>query len=301
LRRRRPLTVSQMAEECGVTTRTIYRDIDTISQANYPIYYDGGYRLLPTGSTPPPQFTGEEQNLLRSALDSWPLAQTKAYRTTLRRIQAKLDGWQNGGARTGHDDGGPTVRPRTGTDPDLDRKLFDWITQAISSRRRLDMTYDSITSGKSRRRVDPYFLVFRGRAYYLVGFCHRRESFRMFRLGRIKSVSLTRQPFERDPKVSLERLFKGSWEVYLGTPFEAVVRFRGRAARVLAGGQRHASETIKSEGTESLQYTVMVNSVEEFGRWVLGYGGDALVLSPPALARWVRTQARETLAGYRTK
>jgi predicted DNA-binding transcriptional regulator YafY len=192
LRHRRPLTVAQIATECGVTSRTIYRDIDTIGQANYPIYYDGGYRLLPTSTAPPPQFSSEEQSLLRAALDSWPLAHTGAYGPTLRRIQAKIDDWKRDGKRSGPDDGGPLVRPRSGIDPKLNHKLFDKITQAITSRHQLEMVYDWVSSGRTKRRLDPYFLVYRGRAYYLVGYCHMRKTFRLFRLGRIKSVIVTR-------------------------------------------------------------------------------------------------------------
>ncbi|MEW5700651.1 MAG: YafY family protein [Candidatus Zixiibacteriota bacterium] len=295
LRSPRPLSVARLAQECDVTPRTIYRDIDTISRANYPIYYDNGYRLLPTGSLPPPQFTPEEQGLLRAALDAWPLASTAAYRTTLRRIGAKLNAWQPGGRRQE----GLAVRPRSDTDPGLDPRFMGVITCAIEESRALDLKYDSLSSGQSTRRVDPLFIVFRGHAYYLVAFCHKTHEHRLFRLGRIRALAVTSHTFKRDPTVSLERLFRHNWDVYLGAPFTATVRFTGSAARVVAGTRRHPSKHVASTSGGSLLYTVTVNSVEEFGRRILGFGGEARVVSPPALVRWVRRQARETLSAYR--
>lgn len=298
LKTRRVVTVSELARECEVTPRTIYRDIDTISSANYPIYFDGGYRLLPTAALPPPQFTPEEQSLLQSALDSWPLANTPAYRATLKRIQAKIESWQEAPPKPAR----PIlhVRPRTSQDRVTDPRLFAALEQAIAASQRVEMKYDAITSGLSARRVDPYLLVFRGRAFYLVGWCHSKNAVRLFRVGRIRSLKVTAETFARDPALSAERLFRDSWEVYLGAPFEATVRLTGNAARIVAGARRHPSERFVQKDPRTLIYSVTVNSIEEFGRWVLGFGGEARVLAPDSLARWVKRHARGILAAYRS-
>lgn len=297
IKARRVMSVAELARECEVTPRTIYRDIDTISRANYPIFYDRGYRLLPTASLPPPQFTPEELSLLQSALDSWPLASTPAYRATLKRIQAKIENWQPSAKSNGkilH------VRPRTSQDHVTDPRLFAAIEQAIKFACTVEMKYNAISSGPSARRVDPYLLVFRGRAFYLVGWCHSRKSFRMFRVGRILSLTVSEEKFVRDTSISAERLFSASWEVYLGTPFEATVRLTGRAAKIIAGARRHPSERVERDDDQSLQYHVTVNSVEEFGRWVLGFGSEARVVAPQSLADWIQKHARGILAAYRS-
>ena len=47
LRSRKNLNAEMLAAECGVTERTIYRDIIALSDANIPIYYDIKHLPLP--------------------------------------------------------------------------------------------------------------------------------------------------------------------------------------------------------------------------------------------------------------
>ncbi len=45
IRNRGPVFVEELASECEVSSRTIYRDINSLSRMNFPVYYDNGYRL----------------------------------------------------------------------------------------------------------------------------------------------------------------------------------------------------------------------------------------------------------------
>ena len=76
LRARKNLNATQLAEECGVTERSIYRDILAISEANIPIYYDNGYKLATENFLPPLNFSFEEYSCLKIALESSPLIDT---------------------------------------------------------------------------------------------------------------------------------------------------------------------------------------------------------------------------------
>lgn len=64
LRSRRQRTARQLAEIFEVSQRTIYRDIESLTQADVPIVVDpgpeGGYRLLDTYALPPVMFTMDE-------------------------------------------------------------------------------------------------------------------------------------------------------------------------------------------------------------------------------------------------
>jgi predicted DNA-binding transcriptional regulator YafY len=90
LRKGRALSVAELANECGVSERTVYRDIDTISRANYPVFYDKGYKLLSTAVMPPVRFTDDELRIMSDALEAAP-PRRHSRRVTIRRIREKLD------------------------------------------------------------------------------------------------------------------------------------------------------------------------------------------------------------------
>jgi predicted DNA-binding transcriptional regulator YafY len=60
LRSRRSLRAKDLARECEVTERTIYRDVLSLSSANVPVYFDDGYKLLSDAFLPPLNLTKEE-------------------------------------------------------------------------------------------------------------------------------------------------------------------------------------------------------------------------------------------------
>jgi predicted DNA-binding transcriptional regulator YafY len=91
LRRRKNLGATDLARRCGVSKRTILRDISTISSANIPIFYDSGYRLLHEDFLPPMSFTSEERKMLSEILDSYARLDHRANGSALRSIIAKLE------------------------------------------------------------------------------------------------------------------------------------------------------------------------------------------------------------------
>jgi len=45
IKNRGAIYVKDMANECGVSDRTIYRDMKSLSRMNIPLYNQNGYRL----------------------------------------------------------------------------------------------------------------------------------------------------------------------------------------------------------------------------------------------------------------
>ena len=61
------------------------------------------------------------------------------------------------------------------------------VETAISRRKTIEFDYYAIERDQvSKRKVDPYHLLFQGGQFYLVGFAHERGDMRVFRLSRIK-------------------------------------------------------------------------------------------------------------------
>jgi predicted DNA-binding transcriptional regulator YafY len=285
LRSRRNLNAEKLAEECGVTERSIYRDIISLSEANVPIYYDNGYRLASDNFLPPLNFDFEEYTCLRLALESSPLRQTGRYKDVLKRIRGKVDArlseivkqQRRSAVDTTHIEIAVS-QPTAGFE-----KRFRLLEEAIGADRCVDLDYESVSSGRSRRVVEPYFIVFRARAFYFVGFCRERQDFRTFRLDRIVKLQLLEEQFQRRRDISAHDYFEGSWEVFKGEPVEVVVEFSGAAARVVTSSVHHATEQLEELDSGRVRYSARVSGLAEIKRWIAGFGAEATVISPDEL------------------
>jgi predicted DNA-binding transcriptional regulator YafY len=285
LRSRRNLNAEMIARECGVTERSIYRDIIALSEANVPIYYDNGYKLASGNFLPPLNFDLNEYKCLTLALDSTPLAQAGQYRDTVKRIKAKVEAGLSETVRQTS-----KFSPRTthidipvACDQGQVSRYFGRIEEAISKSMCVRLKYDSVESGTSERIVEPYFIIFRGRAFYFVAFCRLKTEFRTFRIDRIAALSLLDEHFDRRANVDADTYFLGSWQLYAGESVEVVVRLKGTAARVVLTTSHHPGEQIEKVSDREVIYRVVTRGIEEIQRWVLAFGSDAEVMAPEKL------------------
>jgi len=300
LRGRPGLSAGELARECEVTERTIYRYITGLSSANIPIYFDRGYRLLSDAFLPPLNLTLDDYLVLKMALSSSVFANQSPLRKQPKVVLAKIEANLNPVVRKDLNRLGDVASVNVKSTSDFSRLslMFKLIEQSILNRKSLKFVYESLKSKESSRQVDPYSLVFRRHAWYLVGFCHRRNEVRIFRLNRIKKITLLDKSFQRKQDFSLSDFFKDSWELYQGKPVCVRIKFRGIGAKVVGSGQHHPSEKITKLKDGSLIYEVKVNGIEEICRWILGFGEDAKVLEPKNLKEKIRSTVEKMKRFY---
>jgi len=87
---RKKITLEELAGECEVSRRTIYRDLLSLSSLNIPIYFNNGYRLAREITLPPLNFTQDEQELLGFSLRHSSLARSPHISSKLRNIELKI-------------------------------------------------------------------------------------------------------------------------------------------------------------------------------------------------------------------
>ncbi|MCH9032279.1 MAG: YafY family transcriptional regulator [candidate division Zixibacteria bacterium] len=298
LRTRKNLNAQILAKECEVTERTIYRDIISLSSANVPIYFDRGYKVLTGNFLPTLNFDLNEYLALREALRTTPLRELPDYRRTLKAIEAKVESGLSDTVKEQKKYSGAdtplATRRRIATNSDA--KRFTTIEEAIRSKHVLEMTYDSIESGVRERNIEPCFSAYIEGKFYFVGFCLFRNDYRTFRLSRIIELRNSGKRFPRRHNLTPNEYFANSWSVFGGELADVEVEFSGRAARIIASGAHVKNEKKHSLPKGRLLYKVQVSGVEEIGRWVLGFGREARVLSPESLRAWVAEQARGSLS-----
>jgi len=189
--RRTAITAQQLADVMEVTTRTIYRDIQTLIQTGIPI--DGeagiGYLLAPGFQLPPLMFDFEElQSLLlgSSMVQAWTDPElAKAATRAEAKIRATLP---------------PTLLQQAEEQPyqvpQFDkhnevRERHGIIRKACEQKNKLVLCYSDVELAESERIIWPLGLIFWGEKWTLLAWCELRNDFRHFRLDRIVELNET--------------------------------------------------------------------------------------------------------------
>ncbi|TJZ52907.1 WYL domain-containing protein [Streptomyces piniterrae] len=207
LQTRGRVPASELAERLEVSTRTVYRDIESLSAAGVPVYAErgryGGIALLPGFRTDVTGMTSDEAralfilaaqgahtalglddalgSALRKVMAALPAPHRPAAELTGRRILVDPDRWLSG--------------PRPAVD-------LDELHTAVFTDLRLRIRYRH--SGETRTRtytVDPYGLVAKAGTWYLVA--DRRGAPQLFRADRVASAAVTDAPVRRRAGVEL--------------------------------------------------------------------------------------------------
>lgn len=296
-------TANVLARKCGVSKRTIYRDILTLSQANMPIYYDDGYRLLRSSMTPPISLNEREVAILNLAVNSSPMLSLTSLGQETEKVLAKI----NSRIINGADGDLPEVIPAIKVESSVSvgqmhsRELFAIIEDSINRQRISTLTYTDMKGKNSKRLIHPYHILFRHHAFYLLAYCEQRNDYRLFRLERIRDYEINREKFKPDLNFNLEKYFRYSWGVAGGKPHDIKIRFSKEVAYIIRSGKRHTTEKITNLRGGAVEYRLRASGLEEIARWVIGFGGYAKIISPLKLAEIVHELATGACGQYLKK
>lgn len=183
--RRRAVTAAQLAHELRVSSRTVYRDMQTLIELGAPI--DGatgiGYLLRPGFFLPPLMFHVEElealtlgarwvkgqgDTLLAQAADTALAKIGAASPKDLRQEIAEIGLWA----------------PRFGK-PAGQAISLHALREAIRGERKLRIRYTSLAGAQTERVIWPVALAFFEGVQLIAAWCELRKDFRHFRVDHI--------------------------------------------------------------------------------------------------------------------
>lgn len=186
-------TAPELAKKFEVSVRTIYRDVDAISNAGIPIYVttgrNGGIQFLDDYVLDKSFFSDSEKLEILSGLQSLSAVQYPEVDTVLKKLGAIF--------QIGLTDWIDVDFSRWGSVAENENRLFRQLKRAILENREITFDYYNTTGDSGQRNVYPHKLVYKDRAWYLYAFCLSRNENRLFRLSRIKNLVLTDIHFER--------------------------------------------------------------------------------------------------------
>ncbi|WP_261304370.1 helix-turn-helix transcriptional regulator [Paenibacillus andongensis] len=302
LQRSKVLRAEDLASLFETSVRTIYRDIQALSEMGVPILGapGQGYSLMEGYFLPPVGFSAEEAVTLLMGTDFIEQRLDGDYGSVAKAARRKIEAILPEPVRGESTRVRETMRLLQAGEPVTSWREKDYLGQArraIMERRKLRMTYlkkmpETDGNRKSTREVAPYGLVLVQGNWILIARCDLRQEIRHFRLSRMTGLTVLEDRFliphgfnlnnYRQPDDRNERV---------------LVRANPEIADKIAETCHFYMESTE-ERKEGLLVNFLVRQPEELLPYILGWGGDVEVLEPESFRHRIREEAEKILKRY---
>jgi predicted DNA-binding transcriptional regulator YafY len=288
LSEKRKMSSTELAEKLEVSVRTIYRDVDVLSQAGIPVYAttgkNGGIHLMNGFVFDKSTFSDEEQQSIINSLQSLryvpgvdvELIKTK-FATIFNKRAMDKDDWLE-------------IDFATWTSGNGDNDLITAIRDSIRSSNSLCISYINAHSEDKERVIDPIKVVFRQRDWFLYAYCQLQKDYRWFKLTRItKFKSLNRMFNSNEHKYTPHSEFADS-----GKPKTHIeLRFTLNLAHFVY--DMFDRNCIYRENADAIRVSIDYIIDEWVYNIIMFFGENVTVLEPTALKEEIAKRHRKAL------
>jgi predicted DNA-binding transcriptional regulator YafY len=196
-RRRRAVSAQTLADELGISLRTLYRDIATLRAEGAEIRGEPGigYVLRPSFFLPPMMLSQAETEALMlgmrwvSTFGDKSLAASAA--SALGKITEVLPKAVRDGA------GAVPLRVGAAKSQELAAEDLTPLRDAIRAERKLAFAYRDERERTSRRVIWPFAIGYFPEGRVLVGWCETRKDYRHFRTDRLHELQVSAERYPR--------------------------------------------------------------------------------------------------------
>lgn len=299
------IKAKELASKLEVSTRTIYRDIEALSEAGFPVYSttgpDGGVSFTQGYTLGIDTEAVEYQSLLPNLIKQLQVIPDKA--TTAQSIESGFKQIQN--LVSGNMNDHSPISSRLlideeswwggDTDP-FDIKVFIDVLWTLES---IKITYQKPDNTSSIRTIDSYGLVLKHTNWYLIAYCHQSQALRTFRCERIIDFEHTKSFYQIPRNFNLKQHWEHSvarfsnfikagddYLVTLEIPAEYINRFNKDEI------------TWNSKTQNSYIATINMRSFNDAKSDILQMIGYSKVISPTELVDYTRSLLTRQLDLY---
>ncbi|TWT47509.1 HTH domain protein [Botrimarina hoheduenensis] len=293
-----------LADACGVSRRTVFRDLESLKRAGVPVAFDTDgrrYRIDSDHFLPPTNLTvNEALAVLLLAADSEHLGSDPLRRAAgdaAAKIEASLP--ESMRERLAEIRAGVTLKPEA-TNPLTGKdEVYRLLLRANEVRRRVEVRYDCQTEYEQyATTLDPYHLLFHRRSWYVIGMSSHHKEVRTFNVGRIVSAEMLKTEFRIPRTFSVASYLGNAWRIMPGPEFAVHLRFEPLVAKNVSEVLWHATQQCDFAPDGTLDFRATVAGLSEIVWWVLGYGDQVEVLAPMRLRKMVAERTRRAAGRY---
>jgi len=289
-----------MAEELGVSWRTILRDLDYLrDDEGAPIEYDAsrkGYFLARAGWTLAPlTLTAREADALAMTLPLLQSFRGTPLATDLETVVAKI-----GAALTGTTNL-PLGRRASVSFIADDYAPIDpaiWHTLLVLTRQRmpLRMNYTTFANKTGTYEVTPVHVFAYHGNWYLAAFPRGKTEVATFAFSRVKQVDPLEEPGWAPRRFDAEAYAAQAYGIVGGEkPIRVKVRVSPAIAAYMAERIWHADQHVRRHEDGSADISFTTRGRKEVVRWVLSWQPDMEVLAPLHVRQRVQGKMAEAL------
>lgn len=286
---KKQITAKELAEHFEVSTRTIYRDVETLSASGIPIYMTqgkgGGIALLPEFVLNKTVITEAEREDILSSLNAIRAVSLNEAGSALDKLGAMF-------GRPNAD----WIEVDFGFwgDGEKEAGFFELLKSAVFDKHVVEFEYAATGSEQKKRVVEPLKLVFKGSNWYLYAYCRMREDYRFFKLKRMQDVIVMDETFSRQAQ---QKVLKQENTYHLQPKVRVKLKLEKQAA--YRAMDDFGEYEMLADGS------VLVSGEFVQGDWLadtlLGYGEYCEVIEPEWLREKVRLKAQKIWQRYEGK
>lgn len=295
---RKQMSAKELAEYFEVSQRTIYRDIESITQAGIPIVSymgtDGGFGIMENYKLKKNFLTEDEISSILTALKSIDTTiGNRQVSSTLEKMKGMLpdealssDGarsfpihidyssWNNGGA---------------------EKERLRLLNRAIDEKRAVSFEYVNIKGEDTLRTVEPLSLILKDFAWYMHGYCRIKDDYRLFKVRRMSNISVTNDFFLREALPIDELNYREEW-CDNKPQLNIILKFSSDAKVRIIDCFHRDQIRFNDDGSGTVNFTFPED--DWLFELILGLGSKIEVLEPLHLRQTVKAKALEIAQLY---
>lgn len=284
---RRKITAKEVADRFEISVRSVYRYVDELNVSGVPVDVVrgryGGIFIPDTFKLPSGYFTRGEYAAAVNALSA--MASQMGDDDTYSALE-KLQRQQKSEKRELSVCGNIIVDGGSWADMGTFPQKMQVCEQAVQNSQSLEIDYISREGEHSKRVIDPHVLIFKQNVWYVYAYCHTRQDFRTFKIGRIKSARFNGRTFVKKEikKSDIPLNFEYSSEQLVPVTLEIRKDALAEVEELLG------VDNVEPRG-HGLIATVSLPDDETLVGKILSYGGKVKVISPESLKENVKKAA----------
>ncbi|MFB9324670.1 helix-turn-helix transcriptional regulator [Paenibacillus aurantiacus] len=278
--RKRRFKVQELADEFGVSTRTILRDLQELSELGVPLYSEvgphGGYQVVRERVLPPIAFTEGEAGAMFFAVHALRHYSSLPFDAESASALSKFYLHMPGDVRDRIDEMKERVDFITPTRRS-DAPFLAVLLDAAVKQKVLKVVYGSKEEGTTSRPIQPVFLYAHNGFWYCTAYCFLRQGYRLFRCDRIRdAVDDPTEPLQLS-NIRLSRHEAAS-------PADAI---RLRAELTPIGTQRCEAELwlsplihVREDGSGTIDADVSRGDIPFYTEFFIALGDEVELIEP---------------------